>query len=518
MTLPMISTASRNCAAAVILLVTSIAAGGCVCAQPAPASVERYGGEARLGSEPPFPVHLEVRRTPDRVSGVISSYGTAFSLEDGQGSDIVTAALGAPGGDPIVLRFSDGRVEGEFRLGEQEGTLQAMSTALDAAAYFAEPGQRLDISPAEWSEDLDRLVEILVTRHGSPFHRVSEEEFQGAVERIRDDLPGLSGPQAALALRRLVAMIGDGHTTLEPARGRPQFPLEAYWFEDGIRLVSITAEHRDLTGARLVAIEDVPVDEVVRRLRAYVPQGESAWSYRFVAPYLFAEPDVLADAGIGCDEECRFTFETTEGRTRQISLTASSERLRWATLGGSLPFWLQAPQDGFRTLPLADGSLYVNWRTYDDLDERASGLLAELEREQPPRLIVDFRDSGGGDFNLGRRLIGQLASLPWLNHPDRLYVLTGRRTFSAAMTNAVDFRIMTNATLVGEPPGAAPNNWQEVRFFHLPHSGLRVGVSTLYYEFLPGEDAVHPDIFVPPVPEDWGNEYDAAVRHILGLA
>lgn len=517
MSLSTIFNAARSYAAAFILMSTTIGAATCVWAEPAPSPTERYGGEAQIDSQPPFPVHLEIYRSGDRVSGIISSYGIAFSLEDGVGSDVVTAALGAPGGDPIVLRFADGQVEGEFRLGEQEGTLHAVSTSLDAAAYFAAPEQRLDISPAEWREDLDRLVEILVTRHGSPFHRVSEQEFDRQVERLREVLPGLPGPQAALELRKLVAMIGDGHTTLEQARGRPRFPLEAYWFEDGIRLVSIAAEHGDLLGARLVAIEETPIDEVVHRLRTYVPQGESAWSYRFVAPYLFAEPDVLADAGLGCDEVCSFVFETADGLTRSIPLNASTERLRWATLGGTLPFWLQSPQDGFRILPLPDDSLYVNWRTYDDLGELGSVLLAELERQQPSRLIIDFRDSGGGDFNVGRGLIEQLASLPWLNRSDRLYVLTGRRTFSAAMTNAVDFRTMTNATLVGEPPGAAPNNWQEVRFFHLPHSGLRVGVSTLYYEFLPGEPAVQPDLFIPPVPDDWGSEYDAAVRTILEL-
>ena len=55
------------------------------------------------------------------------------------------------------------------------------------------------------------------------------------------------------------------------------------------------------------------------------------------------------------------------------------------------------------------------------------------------------------------------------------------------MTNAVDFKTTTNTILVGEPAGASPNNWPEVRSFTLPNSGLRVGVSTRYNEFLPGE-------------------------------
>jgi hypothetical protein len=96
-----------------------------------------------------------------------------------------------------------------------------------------------------------------------------------------------------------------------------------------------------------------------------------------------------------------------------------------------------------------------------------------------------------------------------------LYVLIGRKTFSAAMTNAVDFKRMTEAILIGEPAGAAPNNWQEVRRFHLPSSGINVGVSTRYYEFLPGESEVRPDRHIPPELGDWASPQDAAVRHVL---
>ena len=83
------------------------------------------------------------------------------------------------------------------------------------------------------------------------------------------------------------------------------------------------------------------------------------------------------------------------------------------------------------------------------------------------------------------------------------------------MTNAVDFKHTTEATLVGEPAGAAPNNWQEVRQSHLPNSGLRVSVSTRYYEFLPGEPEVLPDRHVSPEPSDWGSPKDAGVRFVL---
>jgi hypothetical protein len=478
---------------------------------------EHYGGEARIGSEPPFPVHLEIRRTPQGIEGIVRSYDVRFSLDEAQGSEVVTATLGGPGGGPVSLTFTGDEVRGQFELGGQPGTLQATRTPKNADDFFRPPAQNLDLSPREWREDLDRLAEILTTRHGSPFHRTSRSDFERQLERVRTALPRLSGPQVALEFRKLAALIGDGHTTVAAPTGRPFYPLEMFWFEDGIRAVSIAQAHQELLGAKLTQVAGIPVADVIRRLRPFVAQGESAWSYRYLAPFLIAEHDVLSNAGIGTGQSRTFTFELIDGSTRHIQLEASTEPVKRAILGGERPLWSRAPTEPFRVTRLSDGSLYVNWRTYDQLLQRGTALVQDIESDRPQRLIVDLRDSGGGDFNVGREFIRLLASKPWLNRPDRLFVLTGRRTFSAAMTNAVDFRKMTQATLIGEPPGAAPNNWQEVRFFHLPNSGLQVGVSTLYYEFLPGEDAVRPDIYIPPTPSDWGSERDAAVRYILAI-
>jgi hypothetical protein len=177
--------------------------------------------------------------------------------------------------------------------------------------------------------------------------------------------------------------------------------------------------------------------------------------------------------------------------------------------------WRQNGTESFWTATLADGSIYLNWRSYDDLAAQADGLLKDLDAQHPRRLIIDLRDNTGGDFNAGRAFVEEIKRRPWLNKSGVLYVLIGRATFSAAMTNAVDFKTTTNAILVGEPAGAAPNNWQEVRRFTLPNSGLSVGVSTLHYQFLPGEAELRPELPVWPEPSDWGASQDASLLLIL---
>ncbi len=485
-------------------------------AQPA-AALERYGGEGQLGSEPPFPLHLEITRSGENVRGVISTPGAAFTLVDARGRGTVAGRVTGDGGTgSIRLRFEGDQVEGEFELEGQRGRLQAKRTRQEAAAFFKGPDQRLDLTPDQWRQDLDHLVELLRKHHGSPFHRTPEPVFLREVRRVRSAIPQLDGSRVGLELSKLGALIGDGHTWVAFPQGRPRFNLEAYWFEDGLRVVGADPAQKDLLGTRIVAVDGVPISEVIRRLRIFAAQGETDWSYRSVAPYLLGSADMLEMAGVGRGNVRLFTFETAGGQ-RRVPLTASVKRPERVMLGGGPPLWDRGTEP-FRTQWLPDGALYVNWRGYDQLAEHTKALMAELDRKPPRRLIIDLRDNGGGDYNHGRQFIAQITSREWLNNPDKLFVLTGRQTFSAAMTNAVDFRTGTRATLIGEPPGAAPNNWQEVRRFHLPNSGLAVGISTRYYEFLPGEAALHPDKHVPPVPSDWGAPWDAAVAHVLGSA
>ena len=78
-------------------------------------------------------------------------------------------------------------------------------------------------------------------------------------------------------------------------------------------------------------------------------------------------------------------------------------------------------------------------------------------------------------------------------------MIVGRRTFSAALANAIDFRKDTNAILVGEPIGERPNSYSENDEMTLPNSRLVVSYSTRYYKFV-DEDvpAVLPDVRIDP--------------------
>lgn len=502
--------------AAVLPLLLYLAAFATAAAQvTAHASPERFAGEATMGAQPSFPIHIELLRSGEAVTGTVSIAMGNFELVDAQGDDTIVGGFeGAGGSGALTLRIDGDALTGAFDLAGQAGTITATRTSEDAAAFFRPPEERLDLTADEWLEDLDRLVEILTQEHASPFHAVSSEQFEREAARVRAAIPERDGVGVALEFRKLAALIGDGHTVVNLPHGRPRLPTAFFMFEDGLRVVKTSAANEDLLGARLVSVNGVPVDRVIERLNAYIPAHETEWFLRAELPGLLGNPDLLRVIGSGDETSFVFTFETTDGQQR-LTLTDAEPGEEQATLGGGAPLWQRNEKQGFWSERLADGSLYVNWRSYDGLADGGAALLESLDADHPRRLLVDLRDNDGGDYTVGRAFIDEIASRPWLNRRGVLYVMIGRETFSAAMTNAVDFKQKTEATLVGEPAGAAPNNWQEVRRFNLPNSALTVGVSTRYHEFLPGQPELRPDHLISPVPQDWGNAHDAGAAFVL---
>jgi hypothetical protein len=78
----------------------------------------------------------------------------------------------------------------------------------------------------------------------------------------------------------------------------------------------------------------------------------------------------------------------------------------------------------------------------------------------------------GAIFEGRKHLIQAVKERPAINAKGHLFVIVGRRTFSAK--NAVDFRKDTNAILVGEPIGERPNSATGKRRDDAPHSRLVV--------------------------------------------
>jgi hypothetical protein len=70
----------------------------------------------------------------------------------------------------------------------------------------------------KWLEDLRYLAEEMPRRHRNLFHTMTREQFAGAVKALEERIPVLARHQIIVEMARILALVGDGHTNIEPTR------------------------------------------------------------------------------------------------------------------------------------------------------------------------------------------------------------------------------------------------------------------------------------------------------------
>jgi hypothetical protein len=199
---------------------------------------------------------------------------------------------------------------------------------------------------ARYQADLDTLATELPTRHANLFHTTSKETFDRAVADLHQAMPTMDEKQALVALTRITALAGDGHTALfllpfpggAPIPGVRQLPIQFYTFDDGVRVIAVDKVHSNLLGARLTMVGDVPVDELRRRVIELVPYDNDMGKAEYLAWYL-ALPDVLNSIGAAPDRsKVRLTLDH-DGESWAIDLQpmAAAPDAGWATQLITLP-------------------------------------------------------------------------------------------------------------------------------------------------------------------------------------
>lgn len=378
------------------------------------------------------------------------------------------------------------------------------------------------LTAGQWQQDLAYFTHEITTNHRDPYHFIDKPQFNEAVADLRRRIPSMKDYEVVVGLEHLAALIGDGHTFLDTSGLYQRFPLEVFWFGNDLRVIRAAPEYRQALGAKLVAIGPLPIGEVQRRLQELIPQGENRWHVLNSSADELMSVEPLAALGVlPSPGPASFTFQDDSGRRFEL-------RIRPVPAGAGdsgevaenpLPIPFQHPQDPLWFTYLPDSkTVYVDFRSYQDLKKQSARLWAYMAKRPVKRLIIDMRWNGGGDYTKGREyLIYNIVFLPALDRAGHLFVITGRRTFSAGMTNVTDFRRETEAILVGEPTGARPNGYQENHWFTLPHSKLRFSCAKLKYRFQPESDteAVFSDRRIDP---DWrlfSAGKDAALQWIL---
>lgn len=420
--------------------------------------------------------------------------------------------------------------------------LAVLSSATIAAA--AVPPRLTPDEVAAWREDL-RFVDHELRRHPLVFERLTPTRLtparlDSAVAALDARLPTLARHEAIVGLMELVALVGAGHTSVNPqydaVAGFRTYPLELFAFRDGIFVRRAAPAQRDLVGARLVAVGDVPVEEALARVGRVVAH-ENEFFLRAHGPTFLMMPEVAGALGLAPDmERLRLTVEQG-GETRRVTIapwgplplkhhdgSGAAARADWVDLRPASvepPRWLRhAERRWLEWLP-APRTLYVSFQSSvpphghgEGIDRFFDRVLAAVDSLAPERLVVDVRDNLGGDSYYNSRLRLGIVRRPAIDQPGKLWILIGRGTYSAAQNLVTDFERDTHVTFAGEPTGSPAAFFGDHRPERLPRSGLTLNLSTLWWQTANPRDR-RP--FVPPAlyAEPTAAEYAAGIDPVL---
>lgn len=406
-------------------------------------------------------------------------------------------------------------------------TRHARSITLGVAAVLsvllcpliaAAPEERLDLTAAEWRQDLREFAAQLVKRHAKPFHFVSQEAFDRAVAATDSAIAGLDGPGVVVRLMRLAAMIGDGHTALHVPKSFAPYPLGLRRFGDDFRVVRVQSPADSALGAKLVAIDDTPVAAVAASLDGLIAQDELPALRDAETPGFMTNAGLLHGAGVVKDERAaRFTLENDRGERFTLTLAPGTTTAPWRTTTKEVPLYRRRPEGALAFTWLPDSrTVYCNWRNYEGLGGQAKSLWEFVDAHPTDRLVIDMRLNGGGDYHVGdHTMIDPVLKRPAINQEGHLFVIIGPITFSAALANAIHFRDQTKAMLVGEPIGEKPNSWSENDEFTLTRSHVTVSYSTKYYAFSPADSVIVPKQRIAPTWEEFRDGRDPVLEWIV---
>lgn len=381
----------------------------------------------------------------------------------------------------------------------------------------------------KWQKDLNYLQKALPMKHVDLFFKESEEDFNSQIDELKNNVSKLSDEEVAAGIYKIAAGVSDAHTKAykEYEKG---YPLQFYYFNDGIYLINTTEDYSEALNCRLKKINGIDIDKVEELLTPLIAK-ENEWNIKKTLPSFLMRPDILKGVNISNDtEKSVFTFENFNNEEfdieiNSVDLSSEDDNISWIVNDNedeTIPLYRQNSKLSYWYKYIEEkNTLYFKYNSCTDdkdcgnIEDVIEQMLEFIDENNVDRFVIDIRNNSGGRSGYLNSLIDGLKERD-INTSNRLFVVTGRQTFSSAIVNACQLKKDTNAFFVGEPTSGKPNHYGEVRGFKLPNSKLEVSYSTNYFSLFSDEsDAFVPDKEIDISIDDYINKKDPVMDYIL---
>jgi Peptidase family S41 len=143
-----------------------------------------------------------------------------------------------------------------------------------------------------------------------------------------------------------------------------------------------------------------------------------------------------------------------------------------------------------------------------------------IEKNDVEKLVLDVRLNGGGNNYKNKPIVTGIIKSK-INQKGKLFVIIGRRTFSACQNLVNELHNYTNAIFVGEPTAENINFYGDTRRIELPKTKLNVALSFAWWQDKPqweNDDWLSPNVAVEMSFKDYQTNSDPVLDAALQFA
>ena len=368
--------------------------------------------------------------------------------------------------------------------------------------------------------DLDEYRDCMVVNDIDPFEKISKQDFITGIQNIKERAPSLNEDELLVAVMQLNARLADEHSILN-GFNFAVLPFRFYWFKEGWYIISTDNENGAYLNARLLAVNNIPVNEVIEKIKTILPSTSDGY-IKYSAPKLMVQNRILHGLDI-CDNIKSVTLKllTEKGETinKKFDFTPGAADLSNDTRSKSFLRFSKKSHYWFTYVDSAK-AMYFNYTScFPDpvypFAQLVIDFFKEAEQKNPEKIIIDLRQNDGGVRSAIKPFIFALYKSKY-NKPNTIFVLTGRKTFSAGMNNIFDIGRVVPITTVGEQTGASINHLGQPQVLTLQNSGLQISYSTNHIVNKPNATGpAVPDVLITETFGDFMAGKDAALNYVF---
>lgn len=398
------------------------------------------------------------------------------------------------------------------------------------------------LSSTQWQEDLRFLQNTIHNDYSFLFVKTTQEIFDTEVEALFKNIPTLESHEIIVGMTKIIALFKYGHTGLFFGQESINFhslPFNLYEFKDAIYIQGVHKSYKEALGAKVLKINNMPIDEALEKIAPVVNTENSQYFKAYGINYL-SIPEVLHAQKITktLKNKVALTLEK-DGKVFTHSFTALGDEERVPKHRGYVnqnENWLDARDQSATPLYLKhldkiyyseylakEKAMYVRHsRIADETEENTKDFYARVfdavEQQDVDKLIIDVRLNGGGNNYLNKDIIIGLIETKKINKIGKLFVIIGKRTFSACQNLVNELDNYTNVIFVGAPTAENINFWGDNRPVKVPNSGIDISLSYLWWQDKPAlENAawIAPSIPVTMSFEEYVSNQDPVLEAAL---